>query len=363
MNTKIFKTAAIVFIALFTISTSSAQEVKELRILQGGNILFSRNITDIDSIIVIPVIAVQSVTLNKSSISIEAGNSETLIATVLPSNATYPNVTWSSSNSDVATVVNGVVTGVTAGNVTITAMAGNKTATCSVEVTQNISHPALQGTNYYVIYIGDTERAMIENRIIADFTPNGESSTGIDPTFKRLWIWDNTYLPTPTIPPTGLNSFGLAQGWMRFEMGGQGWAGAGYVCYVPALVNSMKAISDNINDYYLHIAYKSYQPGRNTLFQLRAFGCPNPATVVLGQGTSTAVTPNKPSYDPAFVADGTWHHYDIPMTYFSAQGLVYPNNFVNTTNVGQTILEFISNGNPAGTMVEYDAVFIYKRTP
>ena len=45
------------------------------------------------------------------------------------------DVTWSSSNENIATVANGSVTGVAGGTVTITAAAGEETVTCSVTVT------------------------------------------------------------------------------------------------------------------------------------------------------------------------------------------------------------------------------------
>ena len=81
-------------------------------------------------------VAVTGVTLNKASTSIEAGETETLVATVAPDNATDKTVTWSSSNTAVATVDSaGKVTAVSAGSATITATAGtNKTATCTVTV-------------------------------------------------------------------------------------------------------------------------------------------------------------------------------------------------------------------------------------
>lgn len=78
-----------------------------------------------------------AVSLSQTTKTIEAGQSFTLIPTITPSNATNQNVTWSTSNSSVATVNNGVVTGVGAGSatITVTTVDGNKTATCSVTVT------------------------------------------------------------------------------------------------------------------------------------------------------------------------------------------------------------------------------------
>ena len=80
------------------------------------------------------VVAVESVSLNKTDLSLEPGQSETLTATVLPENATDKTVTWATSNAQVATVENGKVTAVKEGEAVITAKAGGKEATCKVKV-------------------------------------------------------------------------------------------------------------------------------------------------------------------------------------------------------------------------------------
>ena len=81
-----------------------------------------------------PYIDVTSVTLNKYSLNFIEGESETLTATVMPVNATDKSIVWSSSNTMVATVDNGLVTAVKEGSATITAAAGGKTANCTVTV-------------------------------------------------------------------------------------------------------------------------------------------------------------------------------------------------------------------------------------
>lgn len=84
-------------------------------------------------------VLVTSITLNKTSLSLNAGSSEKLTATVLPANATNPYLTWSSSNTSVASVgQDGTVYANAAGTCTITAAAtdgSGKTATCTVTVT------------------------------------------------------------------------------------------------------------------------------------------------------------------------------------------------------------------------------------
>ena len=88
---------------------------------------------------VLVVQLVEKVTIDASSVSLQAGKSKTLTAKVSPSTATYPTVKWSSSNTKVATVdANGVVKAVAGGSAVITAKSadGNAQATCKVTVTQ-----------------------------------------------------------------------------------------------------------------------------------------------------------------------------------------------------------------------------------
>ena len=82
-------------------------------------------------------VRVTSVTLAKESTSIEEMQSETLSYTVLPINATNKNVTWSTSNSLVATVTNGKVDALNPGTatITVTTVDGSKTDSCEVTVT------------------------------------------------------------------------------------------------------------------------------------------------------------------------------------------------------------------------------------
>lgn len=83
-----------------------------------------------------PTVDVTEVSLPNSA-TVEAGQSITLTATILPENATNKNVTWKSSNDAVATVdSHGKVTGIRSGYAEITVTTEDKgfTATCVVQV-------------------------------------------------------------------------------------------------------------------------------------------------------------------------------------------------------------------------------------
>ena len=84
-------------------------------------------------------IAVTKVSLNKTEISLVEDEQFTLTATVEPTNATDPSITWSSSNPEVATVENGVVAAITEGEAIITAgVTDEVSATCKVIVTAKL---------------------------------------------------------------------------------------------------------------------------------------------------------------------------------------------------------------------------------
>lgn len=87
-------------------------------------------------------VAVTGVTLNKTSLSLTVGDSETLTATVAPSDATNKNVTWSVTG-DAVTVTNGTVTAAKAGSatVTVTTVDGGFTANCAVTVEEASTKP------------------------------------------------------------------------------------------------------------------------------------------------------------------------------------------------------------------------------
>ena len=85
---------------------------------------------------------VTGVSLNKSSTTIALNSSETLTATVSPAGATNKNVIWSSSNTSVATVNNGVVNAIGIGSaiITVTTEEGDYEDSCTVTVSSGSAH-------------------------------------------------------------------------------------------------------------------------------------------------------------------------------------------------------------------------------
>ena len=97
------------------------------------------------------VIEVSKVEINKTELALDLEEVELLSATVSPDNATDPSVTWETTDAQVATVSeNGLVTAIAAGSATITAKAGEKSATCAVTVAA-AAIPDVDFANPYVL--------------------------------------------------------------------------------------------------------------------------------------------------------------------------------------------------------------------
>lgn len=78
-----------------------------------------------------------NISLNHTSLSLKVGNADSLVATILPENATDKSVVWESSNTDIITVDNGKVVAKATGTATISATTTNgKVAKCVVTVTE-----------------------------------------------------------------------------------------------------------------------------------------------------------------------------------------------------------------------------------
>ena len=100
---------------------------------------------------------VESVTLDQTAVSMAGGEKVQLIATVTPEDATFPTVTWTSSNTDVAEVSSdGTVSAWLEGEAEITATADGVSASCTVTVTSSYHKPTViySGNNWPVSYSG-----------------------------------------------------------------------------------------------------------------------------------------------------------------------------------------------------------------
>ena len=111
---------------------------------------------------------VNEVSLDKTELALTVGDTQTLKATILPSDASNKAISWSSDNLSVAKVdENGNITAVAAGtaNITVKTVDGEKTATCVVTVTRKSSGGSSSGgsssPSYPVTTPGKTENGTV----------------------------------------------------------------------------------------------------------------------------------------------------------------------------------------------------------
>ena len=107
-------------------------------------------------------VEVTDISLNKNSLGLIIGNSDTLTANITPSNATNKSVTWSSSNSSIISVDNsGKVTAKAIGSATITAKTANgKTATATVY--SDVEKITISVSNSYISKYGTVKSTSLK---------------------------------------------------------------------------------------------------------------------------------------------------------------------------------------------------------
>lgn len=99
----------------------------------------------------------ESVTLDRQFASLSVGETLTLTATVLPGNASDKSVSWSSSDSDVATVADGVVfaAGKGVAYIIVETTYGEKKDSCKVTVGGDTSTGTVEGLTEYEVVLYD----------------------------------------------------------------------------------------------------------------------------------------------------------------------------------------------------------------
>jgi len=285
-------------------------------------------------------VTVTGVSLDQASLSVAAKDSAELVATVLPKGA-KGDITWTSSNTSVATVVNGKVKGVAIGTANVIASVGTFTATCIVTVTKEVIDvkKSLTGTEYYPLILDGVTATKLGTKIKADLRP--------DELTKFLYIWENTFTAGT---PTGPNFYGEVEAWTSLKVGTVGWSGAGFNVNNNTLTDKLATITANPANYYLHIGIRSKG---NAVYVIGMDGQSNTKFAI----GATAFNDNG-TIIPAiadFTRDGEWQQIEIPMSTLKTNGLLY------STAMGAKNILWVLAGGVAGTTLDLDAVFIYKK--
>jgi uncharacterized protein YjdB len=179
-----------------------------------------------------PTIRVKSISINKSNHSLVVGSKYTLIATVLPKEASNKAIIWSSSNKEVASVDNGIITALKVGesNIIAKTVDGNFEAKCKINVTAvkipvksisldktdveiMLTKPLslktnilpLDATNKAVVWSSSNENIAVVNNGVITTKNIGETvikATTVDGNFEAIC---NLKVIKLVIPVTGIN--------------------------------------------------------------------------------------------------------------------------------------------------------------
>lgn len=138
-------------------------------------------------------IAVTSVALDKNEIELTEGETATLVATVMPADATNKDVVWSSLNEAVATVANGVVTAVAEGttSIIVTTVDGNLADTCAVKVNKPVVAVTGVTLDKVTLLFDLRETDKLTAQLVATVTPE-------DATDKSV-TWASTNVAVATV--------------------------------------------------------------------------------------------------------------------------------------------------------------------
>ena len=287
--------------------------------------------------------AVTGITMNNTTLSIQEGETATLAAVIKPLDASG-TITWSSSDSSVATVDNnGLVTAVKEGTASIAAAIGTFTAICEVTVTKEVvvvDSETLKGSDYYVIQLDESSYSTISSKVAIDFRPDDAN--------KNLYIWENTFNAGSG---AGTNFYGLDQAWISMVVGNVGWSGAGFNVAAGFGQIDMTNLLDNPSDYYLHIGLKTGQASGSYLFILTDGQAE--AKIAIGGDFDDAGTVFT-SFAP-LTRDNKWNSIEIPVTKLNELGLYFNQPFQDVN-----ILAVLAGGTQ-GTTFDMDAVFFYKK--
>lgn len=274
--------------------------------------------------------------LSETSLTLTVGETHTLTAT-----ATVE--AWETSNAQVATVADGVVTALAEGNAIISATAKGVTKTCVVLVKSaagESSKAEVKGSQIWPIILDATTTEANSSKIVANFGP--------DEVNRFLYVWDNTYVANDN--PTGKNFYGNNDGFLAMTVGAAGWSGAGYCLTATgtdweAAEALRAAIVAEPDSYFLHMAIKSTDNYSHCFY---TFGS-EAAKFVLG---STSVY-DGPVYKD-FTRDGSWQEFDIPMSQFATA------LSATTCAAGVNVFVLLTEGT-AGAQINLDAVYFYKK--
>lgn len=283
-----------------------------------------------------------------SQVKVNVGESVELAYDVTPANT---QLTWESRNEAVATVEDGVVTGVSKGNTVVLAKAGEVSAKFFIQVGEGesgkTSFTLKAASEYYPVYVDDATKEKMGDKIVADFGPDDVTN------FFYPWVIEGTEnLTYEFVTATGRNFYDTEEGgYIAMVCGTAGWAGGGYAGSAVAIQSLIDKINAEPDKYFFHLGMRSTDGYGNEFY---FFGQEKTAHFIIGSSKIYSGTYIFSDYP----RDGYWHEFDVPMSQFAnaLAGLK-----VQPDNTGAAyIVSFLTQGIP-GAQLNYDAMYFYKK--
>lgn len=187
--------------------------------------------------------------------------------------------------------------------------------------------------NYYIYILEQIGGDFLRNQIDEEMWINPSQG-------RNLYYWSGTLEPKPYSGNSFYNT--KSSGWVSFQTSSQanslGWSGGGFN------VNASNSIVFTpIVGFVFHIALKSAQTYN---FTIKVLGTNSTeASIVFGSSAGAGV-------DYVLPRDNKWHAFEIPISFFTGQGLT----FGTLTNQNYLVFEL---GSTAGNGLEVDATFFY----
>ena len=298
-------------------------------------------------------VEVENVELDQKTLTLEAGQEATLVATVTPAGAA--TVAWSVDDAAIASVIpandglSAKVVAVAEGQTIVTATAGNKNARCIVKVgaptPENPFQVLLEGKNYYVFNLGETAFEAIKNNVKEDLRIDGEYVGDQIPqeTTCVLEIWGNTFGGGAG---GGLNCFGHSgenDGYISLvSQTGEGW---GLGCGGLRVCHRTVDLSAVTGDYYLAIVYKTPANNATTTAKFTLY-----STNAEGAEVAKEVSGN---------TNGEWTLLEYKMSDLFSAGLDWNTPWNEEVKGAWYSLGLLING--IGNGLDVDAVFVYEK--
>lgn len=279
-----------------------------------------------------------AIELSKAELTVEEGKTANLAVKFTPADASA-DVAWASENTAIATVDNGIVTGVKAGKTTVVATCGSLTAQCEVTVTEGSvidTDALLSGSDYYVFSMDETTFGKLGSKVKKDFRINGDY--GDENATSVLEVWGQSFGGGSV---SGPNSFGLAEEWMSLlSQTGEGW---GLGCAGILQRNTTIDLTAITGDYNLVITYKANSSVTADKVEFVVYS-------TVGGGEKKLEYPGN--------TKGEWSKIEVPVKTLFAEGINWSAPLNVTAGVTYYSFGIIIGG--VGNQLDLDAAFIYK---